>query len=413
MKFIAFLIGLLWAASAQAQSACTITQTTSVNPTVGSVFTWCGPSVGAQWIPGFTGPLTSTDGDVAIWTSSNGTSLGDPTGTTASRLNNRVSNFIATPSYGGSSTNAGIVEVLGSSGTGDTTQDAVGIFQKWSSATSGHSAALYASAYKKVTGANAHAISGLFETIDSAGGNGSFIEGTRSHAIIANGSLLGSAYGAILVGGEQVGATHMYIHGAEVEVDGNSVDANYTFNPNSYVAGIVASSGGTKRADVGFIINPYIGPGIAGGTASSYMTGFQCPQGVGTLRTVVTSCFRMDERDATWALDAGLANNLFAVIKVANNVPVVRARNFGNTADANLMTFDSSDNLNIGPGPSITEVHIGATAIPTVVSGFMDLLSITAPATPPAGHFRLYMNSADNKLYAKGPSGTITALALP
>jgi hypothetical protein len=155
MKIVVFLVGLLWAVSAQAQSACSITQSTSVNPTVGSVFTWCGPSVGAQWIPGLTGPLTSTVGDVPIFTSTNGTSIGDPSGTTASRLNNRTSNFAATPSYGGTSTSAGIVEVLGSTGTGDTTQDAVGIFQKWSSATSGHSAALYASAYKKITGVNA------------------------------------------------------------------------------------------------------------------------------------------------------------------------------------------------------------------------------------------------------------------
>lgn len=37
----------------------------------------------------------------------------------------------------------------------------------------------------------------------------------------------------------------------------------------------------------------------------------------------------------------------------------------------------------------------------------------TAPGSPGAGFFVIYMNSADNKLYAKGPSGTVTALALP
>jgi hypothetical protein len=107
---------------------------------------------------------------------------------------------------------------------------------------------------------------------------------------------------------------HMYISSVlSLKSIDNSTDATYTFNPNNYVAGC-RKLWWLKRADVGFLINPYVGPGIAGGTASSYMTGFQCPQGVGTLRTVVTSCFRMDERDATWALDAVLANNLFGVI---------------------------------------------------------------------------------------------------
>jgi hypothetical protein len=413
MRIVAFLFGLLWAVSAQAQSACSVTQSTSVNPAVGSVYTWCGPSVGAQWIPGLTGPLTSVVGDVPIFTTTNGTALGDPTGATASRLNNRASNFIATPNYSGSGASAGILEVLGSTGTGDTSQDAVGIFQKWSSAATGHSAALYASAYKKVSGANAHAISGFFETMDNAGGNGSFIEGIRSHAVINAGALLGSAYGAILDAGESATGSHVYMVGAEVEVDNNTVDATYTFNQNGYVAGIVASSGGSKRADVGFLINPYVGPGIAGGTTSSYMTGFQCPQGNGTLRTVVTSCFRMDERDATWALDAVLAFNLFGVIHGANNVPIARTRNAGNTADVNLMTLDGSNNLNLGVDANVAEVHLGTTTTPTIVHGFEDLLAMTAPATPGAGHFRIYMNTADNKLYAKGPSGTITVLALP
>jgi hypothetical protein len=136
MKFLAFIIALLWAASAQAQSACNITQSTSVNPTVGSVYTWCGPSVGAQWIPGtIPARCTSVIGDVAIWTTTNGTAIGDPTGTTASRLNNRSGNYIGSANYGGTSASAGILEVLGSSGTPDSTQDGVAIFEKWSNST--------------------------------------------------------------------------------------------------------------------------------------------------------------------------------------------------------------------------------------------------------------------------------------
>lgn len=41
------------------------------------------------------------------------------------------------------------------------------------------------------------------------------------------------------------------------------------------------------------------------------------------------------------------------------------------------------------------------------------LNSETAPATPPVGQFVIYMDSADNKLKCKGPSGTITVLGLP
>lgn len=48
---------------------------------------------------------------------------------------------------------------------------------------------------------------------------------------------------------------------------------------------------------------------------------------------------------------------------------------------------------------------------PTVQVVTLD--AVTAPATPPANTFYLYVDSADNKLKAKGPSGTVTILALP
>ena len=41
------------------------------------------------------------------------------------------------------------------------------------------------------------------------------------------------------------------------------------------------------------------------------------------------------------------------------------------------------------------------------------LLAAVAPGTPPAGQFYIYMDSADNTLKAKGPSGTVTPLAVP
>jgi hypothetical protein len=43
----------------------------------------------------------------------------------------------------------------------------------------------------------------------------------------------------------------------------------------------------------------------------------------------------------------------------------------------------------------------------------LELTAEAEPATPAAGFFDIYMNVSDNKLYAKGPSGTVTPLALP
>jgi hypothetical protein len=187
MKIVAFLIGLLWAASAQAQSACSVTQSTSVNPAVGSVYTWCGPSVGAQWIPGLTGPLTSTVGDVPIFTAINGTSIGDPTGTTASRLNNRSGNYNTSTTYGGGITNSGIVEVLGAFSAPDSSQDSVAVLQKWSNSSTnwdaGVNPTLYVSNILQNGSDTSRGTAGHFETVLNvpAATINFFGEGVRAH----------------------------------------------------------------------------------------------------------------------------------------------------------------------------------------------------------------------------------------
>jgi hypothetical protein len=53
---------------------------------------------------------------------------------------------------------------------------------------------------------------------------------------------------------------------------------------------------------------------------------------------------------------------------------------------------------------------VTSTAITTPI---VNTNSRAAPASPPAGQFFLYMDSADNILKAKGPSGTVTSLANP
>ena len=48
----------------------------------------------------------------------------------------------------------------------------------------------------------------------------------------------------------------------------------------------------------------------------------------------------------------------------------------------------------------------------TIVNGVFYLKPVTAPGTPSTGS-ALYVDSADNKLKAKGSSGTVTTLANP
>ena len=47
------------------------------------------------------------------------------------------------------------------------------------------------------------------------------------------------------------------------------------------------------------------------------------------------------------------------------------------------------------------------------LQGGLALGAVTAPPTPPPGQFYIYMDLADNKLKAIGPSGTVTPLANP
>lgn len=48
------------------------------------------------------------------------------------------------------------------------------------------------------------------------------------------------------------------------------------------------------------------------------------------------------------------------------------------------------------------------------VDGKIQFKAVAVPGgNPPAGNFWLYMSSADNKLYCKGPSGTVTPLGNP
>jgi hypothetical protein len=375
MKFVAFIVALLWAGAASAQSACNITQSTSVNPTVGSVMTWCGPSVGAQWIPGtITGPLTSVVGDVAIWTTTNGTALGDPTGTTASRLNNRAGNYSPTAGYqngtpGGTATSAGIIEVLGSSGTPDSTQDAVSIFQKWSNSSTNYGApnpTLYASLHMVNGSAASRGAAAFFETRQEVNrvGDGNFIEGSRSHGIIAAGVAGGNVYGGLFVAGEEAGATHLHdMIGVESEVINQTGDAPYTpVNLDVLESAYLATSFfGTKKPLAAFMVNPFT-PGVA-----SWQVGFYVPPSALTDigAPVVGAAFRSDAK-SIWGLDllgristGGLGGPpTFGAIGIANNSPI-RASNNAKTQTPSILSLHTDDVLHVGEDTALAGVTLG------------------------------------------------------
>ena len=65
-------------------------------------------------------------------------------------------------------------------------------------------------------------------------------------------------------------------------------------------------------------------------------------------------------------------------------------------------------------GATITPtVRMGLSSTELALSVLLQCNSMTAPGTPAAGKFYVYMDSSDSKLKAKGPSGTVTILALP
>jgi hypothetical protein len=378
MKFIAFIVALLWAGAASAQSACNITQSTSVNPTVGSVMTWCGPSVGAQWIPGtITGPLTSVIGDVAIWTTINGTGLGDPTGTTASRLNNRSANYNTSGNYGGTAASAGLMEILGSFASPDSTQDAVAIFQKWSNSDTnwalGINPTLYVSNIMQNGSDTSRGTAGYFETelnVPAATIN-NFGEGIRAHGTIAPGMAGGSAYGAICFGGEAAGASHFgYLVGCEGEVQNQSVDAVYAFGTGSstnqhFEASFVATSRGTKHPFAAFLVNPFTLVGAA------FQVGFHVPAASPNVASapVVGAAFRSDA-PSTWGLDltGHGAGPTFGAIGIPNNVPI-RANRADGGATPNILAFDTANKLLLGADNDVASIVLGQGSVTTLQLG--------------------------------------------
>jgi hypothetical protein len=56
------------------------------------------------------------------------------------------------------------------------------------------------------------------------------------------------------------------------------------------------------------------------------------------------------------------------------------------------------------------QVRIGEGFGGVFINAFMDLPQISAPAVPPAGQYRMYMDVADGRLKALNHAGIITVL---
>lgn len=142
-------------------------------------------------------------------------------------------------------------------------------------------------AEKHTTIDDAAAVGGFFEADDKVGwvstgtGSNNFVEGVRAHGVIRNGAQNGSAYGAIVAALTEASVTPKHVVGIEAEVSRNGgVDAP---SPNSLSTGtlsaaFLASSGGSKRNNAAFMINPW--------NSQKFSTGVHIPNG-----TVTDSAF--------------------------------------------------------------------------------------------------------------------------
>lgn len=389
MKNFICVLALLWAGAAAAQNPQCQFATT---PQVGYVLTYCGPTFGA------------------VWTDNPATSLFINTAAYASSTN-----------YGGTIASANIIDVLGSASVPNSTQDAVVVLQKWSNSTTnynlGINPTIYVSNIMKSGAATARASAIYAETemTVNAASSANFGEGIRGHCVIDAAITGGECTGIVGFGGEGAGATHAYMFGFEGEVNNVSVDASYQWNggttgTNHVEAPFIATARGSKLSWAAFMVNPFTA------ASAAFQVGFSCPNASPDVANapVTGACFRSDAR-STWGIDltGHGAGATFGAIGGPNNIAFLRGQNAAGTQFANLLTFDNTDTLLVGPGPFVSKVAISSTGVATTFGAQLDLFHMTPPGTPSAGHFVIYVDQADDKLKAKGSSGTVTTLALP
>lgn len=85
-------------------------------------------------------------------------------------------------------------------------------------------------------------------------------------------------------------------------------------------------------------------------------------------------------------------------------------------ASNNFIFFDGTNNTNafqINATNRQFTIGEGAPSSVVINAGSLGIVAVGQPSTPTSGFFFIYMDVADNKLKAKGPSGTVTTLANP
>ena len=265
--------------------------------------------------------------------------------------------FAATPNFTGSIVTSPVLGLLGSVATPDTTQTPVAAWQKTSgsTATTGVQQTTYTSMVKRTTGANTRATAAFFETNDPVGGVNSFGEGVRSHSVVTGGTL-GSAYGAVLMGGTGPNIGYLYLVGAELNTEnhsGTDAPALVSFSKTSFSAAAVATNvvgatGTDNKSDAAFLTNPY--------STKPYRTGFLAYGNDGTQTGVDESAFAVK-----YAIPYGLnlVNGSYSSAAILlPNLGVVRARNAAGNADHNIMYYDGSNNLVFGT--DATQINLPA-----------------------------------------------------
>lgn len=263
------------------------------------------------------------------------------------------------------------------------------------------------------TARNANTRAAFFEAVDTVGNTGivsnpNFVEGFRAHAVAQNGVNY-SQTGNVTYSTGAPGLPYLYTIGLESQVDNQYQDAPTVgaFQNTKFATSFLSSSGepsGTFKPDAGYMTNPF--------AMSKFQTGFLVTSG-----SVADSAFASNA-PSVWGLNLLFTGPIYGAIGIANN-SAIRAMNAAGNAQLNLLALDPLNNCIIGSDAAIAQVGLGTTTVVTRVNGplqadrYFTMVAITAPATPAAGQFRIYMDAADNILKAKGPGGTVTNIALP
>jgi hypothetical protein len=230
----------------------------------------------------------------------------------------------------------------------------------------------------------------LAEGIDNVGGYGTFVEGGKFVGIgldtVPPGT--GAAYGVI---GWGQSANSQYTVGIEaqtVRTGGTDAPGPYGFNPNAQMTvGFLASNGTPgggvgKRADVGFLVNPFNG--------AKTSTGFGC--GAGSIESTAGTCF-IDFGGGALGMDLSLSDTPHTIgsILIGNQDPImikktdrtfVAALYVGTDNALHLNTGTTSStavggNLFIGGNLTVTPGAVTTTAVVLQGVNFVDLPACT------------------------------------